>query len=96
MEYLVLRRFWSYGKLHKKGTIVQASEIRHPRLKMAEGTIVPAVSSSIVPQEPGDEEIQPQASEGTTEGEDTQSVDQPTAPAADEPPAEPKKPLFRV
>lgn len=55
MEYLVLRRFTSFGKLLIKGTVVDESEIRSPRLRMAEGRIVPAVSSSTVPAEPGDE-----------------------------------------
>lgn len=54
MKYLVLRQFISYGRLLIKGTVVDESEIRSPHLRMAEGKIVPAVSSSTVPAEPGD------------------------------------------
>lgn len=51
MKYLVLRRFRTYGKLLYKGDIVDESQLRSPRLFLAEGRIVPAVSSSIVPDE---------------------------------------------
>lgn len=46
MEYLVLRSFTSYGKLLKKGTIVDETEIRNPRLRRSEKKIYPVVSSS--------------------------------------------------
>lgn len=77
MEYLVLRRFRSFGKLLVKGMVVDESEIRSPRLRMAEGKITPAVSSSTVPAEPGDEPDPP----GSTEGEDKSEL--PTEPADD-------------
>lgn len=64
MKYLVLRRFNSYGKLLIKGTVVDESEIRSLRLRMAEGKIIPAVSSSTVPAEPGDELGSPGIQEG--------------------------------
>lgn len=46
MEYLVLRPFRSFGVHFAKGSIVDASQVRTPRLKMSEGKIIPAVSSS--------------------------------------------------
>ena len=56
MKYLVLRRFWSYGKLLEKGTVVDESEIRSPNLRRSEGKITPAVSSLEVPAEFGAED----------------------------------------
>lgn len=50
MKYLVLRRFWSYGKLLEKGSVVDESEIRSPNLRRSEGKITPAVSSLEVPE----------------------------------------------
>ena len=78
MEYLVLRRFSSYGRLLIKGTVVDESEIRSPRLRMAEGKIVPAVSSSTVPAAPGDLPDPP----GKQEDEDkpVKSAEQPNKP----------------
>jgi hypothetical protein len=64
MRYLILRQFISYGKLLKKGTIVDASEVRSPVLRLAEGKIAavpsfsatPAVDESAsLPQEPEQE-----------------------------------------
>lgn len=56
MKYLVLRRFWSYGKLLEKGRVVDESEIRSPNLRRSEGKITPAVSSLEVPEEFGAED----------------------------------------
>lgn len=53
MQYLVLKRFRTYGKELVKGQVVDEAEIRSPLLRMSEGKIVPAVSSSTVPAEPG-------------------------------------------
>jgi hypothetical protein len=61
MKYLVLRSFRSFGKTLTKGTVVDAADIRSPRLRQAEGKIVPAVSSSQVPVEFAAEEPAPQA-----------------------------------
>lgn len=61
MKYLVLRRFWSYGKVLEKGTVVDESEIRSPGLRRAEGKIVEAVSSQQVPEEFGAEDTDSQA-----------------------------------
>lgn len=93
MKYLVLRRFWSYGKLLLKGTVHDESEIRHPRLKLSEGVIIPAVSSSEVPREPGDDENLSQVPEETSEGEDTTSEKSEETVETAEPA---KKPLFRL
>jgi hypothetical protein len=60
MKYLVLRRFWSYGKLLEKGTVVDESEIRSPNLRRSEGKITPAVSSLEVPAEFGAEDTSSQ------------------------------------
>lgn len=69
MKYLVLRSFRSYNEFLKKGTIVDESEIRNPRLRLSERKIHEVVSSSnpveqiatvskepvaIVPQQLGD------------------------------------------
>lgn len=79
MKYLVLRRFFTMGKLLIKGMVVDESEIRSPRLKMIEGKIVPAVSSSTVPAEPGDEPDPP----GNQEEKD--KIESPVVPAAQKP-----------
>jgi len=50
-QYLVLRAFRSFGKFLHKGTVVDESAIRSPRLRMAEGKITVAVSSLEVPVE---------------------------------------------
>ena len=50
-QYLVLRAFRSFGKFLHKGTVVDESAIRSPRLRMAEGKITVAVSSLEVPAE---------------------------------------------
>ena len=51
MKYLVLHQFRTFGKTLYKGQVVDESEIRSPSLRMSEGKIVPAVSSSTVPAE---------------------------------------------
>ncbi len=51
MNYLVLRSFYSFGKLLSKGTIVDESAIRSPLLRVSDGKIVPAVPSSNIPVE---------------------------------------------
>lgn len=51
MQYLVLKSFTSFGINHEKGTVVDESKIRSPLLRMSEGKITPAVSSSTVPAE---------------------------------------------
>jgi len=51
MNYLVLQRFRSFGKTLLKGTVVDGSEIRSPRIRQSEGKIIPAVSSLEVPVE---------------------------------------------
>lgn len=93
MKYLVLRRFWSYGKLLLKGTIHDESEIRHVRLKLSEGVIVPAVSSSEVPREPGDEELQDDVAAAGAPSEEEDPAPKETTEEAD---IAPKKPLFRL
>ena len=55
MQYLVLRQFISFGKMLKKGTVVDEKQIRSPRLRRSEGKIIPAVSSFNVPVECGSE-----------------------------------------
>lgn len=55
MQYLVLQQFRCLGKLLKKGTVVDGREIRSPRLRQAEGKIIPAVSSFTTPAESGSE-----------------------------------------
>lgn len=87
MKYLVLRRFFTMGKLLIKGMVVDESEIRSPRLRMIEGKIVPAVSSSTVPAEPGDEPDQ----QGIQEEED-----KPEQPAEQQAAQEPEKPRPRL
>lgn len=54
-KYLVLRSFRSFGKYLAKGTVVDISEIRSPRLRQSEGKITLAVSSLEVPVESGTE-----------------------------------------
>lgn len=51
MKYLVLHQFRTFGKTLHKGQVVDESEIRSPTLRMSEGKITPAVSSSTVPEE---------------------------------------------
>lgn len=51
MQYLVLSRFNSFGNLLEKGTVVDESAIRSPRLRCSEGKIIPAVSSLEIPVE---------------------------------------------
>lgn len=53
MKYLVLHNFRSYGKRHIKGEVVDEAEVRSPRLRISEGKIVPAVSSSAEPDQQG-------------------------------------------
>lgn len=60
MKYLVLRQFTSFGKLLVKGTTVDESEIRSPRLRQSEGKIIPAVPSFEVPEEKAAEQASPQ------------------------------------
>jgi hypothetical protein len=64
-QYLVLRAFRSFGKFLHKGTIVEESAIRSPRLRMAEGKITIAVSSLEVPAESTTEAM---ALQGTSKG----------------------------
>ena len=51
MKYLVLRTFRSFGKIQRKGTEIDAQDIRSPHLRMSEGLIVPVVTTSEVPEE---------------------------------------------
>lgn len=51
MTYLVVIPFRSFGKTLKRGQLVDESEIRSPRIRYSEGKIVPAVSSSEIPEE---------------------------------------------
>lgn len=60
MQYLILENFLSFGKRLLKGTVVDAENIRSPRLRESEGKLVPAVSSSEVPVEFGAEDPAPQ------------------------------------
>ena len=39
------------GVLHMKGSVIDESEIRSPRLRQSEGKIIPVVSSLEVPEE---------------------------------------------
>lgn len=63
-NYLVLRPFRTFGKLLMKGDVVPETEIRSPRLRMSEGKIIPAVSSSMVPEEFGADEPNSQVPPG--------------------------------
>ena len=56
MQYLVLRQFRTFGKTLRKGDVVDESEIRSPLLRMSEGKIIPAVSSSPYPAAPEESE----------------------------------------
>lgn len=47
MEYLVLRKFKSFGVFYAKGSIVPEEKIRNVRLKLAEGKIVRAVETAV-------------------------------------------------
>lgn len=60
MKYLILQRFRSYGVTLEKGTVVDETKIRSPRLRQSEGKIIAAVSSSEVPVEIYAEDIAPQ------------------------------------
>lgn len=53
MKYLVLHSFRSFGVRHVKGEVVDEAEVRSPRLRISEGKIVPAVSSSAEPAQQG-------------------------------------------
>lgn len=98
MKYLVLTRFRTYGKQLEKGMVVDESEIRSPLLRMSEGKIVPAVSSSTVPAEPGDDVTSDPASQGVVGSEDKGSSEPEgeNAPEAEaeKPKEQPKKPLL--
>lgn len=104
MKYLVLTRFRSYGKQFEKGMVVDESEIRSPMLRMSEGKIIPAVSSSTVPAEPGDDITSEPASQDVSGDVDTgdedetvddaEQVEEPETAPLQEPAAPPKKPLF--
>ena len=76
MKYLVLQNFRSYGVTHIKGTVVDESLIRSPRLRIAEGKIVPAVSSLEVPMEVESEEILEEASLDTSIGVEIEVVEE--------------------
>jgi hypothetical protein len=52
MKYLVLRTFRSFGKQLTRGTLIDETEVRSPRIRISEGKITPAVSSSDIPDEP--------------------------------------------
>lgn len=49
MQYLVLHNFRAYGKRHIKGEVVDEAEVRALHLRLAEGVLVPAVSSPAEP-----------------------------------------------
>lgn len=48
MNYLVLRRFRSYGITYHKGEVVAEDKIRNPRIRRSEGKIIPAVEDNAV------------------------------------------------
>lgn len=50
MDYLVLRPFSSYGVFYKRNDIVSDDKIRCPRIRVSEGKIIQAVSSSNIPE----------------------------------------------
>ena len=54
MKYIVLRSFKSYDKYLKKGTIVDATEVRNPKLRISEKKIYPVVPSSNTVEPPVD------------------------------------------
>ncbi len=82
MKYLVLHSFTSYGRLLRKGEVVDEAEIRSPRLRISESKIIPAVSSSPEPVDAGVAAPVPQV-QGPNEGDQDKSE-------------APKKPLFSV
>lgn len=91
MKYLVLTRFRTYGKQLEKGMVVDESEIRSPLLRMSEGKIVPAVSSSTAPVEPGEADEADPGSQGKPEDDDKgEGVEGEPEAEADEPSAEAK------
>lgn len=108
MKYLVLRSFRTFGQYLERGTIVDESAIRSPRLRMVEGKITPAVSSSNIPAVPdrvpalqGNKEegkhIEQEAIKQTVDEALAGIVDEKEAPVVSEvveeaPPEEPKKP----
>ena len=87
MKYLVLHQFRTFGKTLHKGQIVDESEIRSPSLRVSEGKITPAVSSSTVPAEEVTEisVAPPQVAEDVDTGE------QPVQPEQPEQPEQPRK-----
>lgn len=82
MKYLVLHQFRTFGKTLHKGQVVDESEIRSPSLRMSEGKITPAVSSSTVPAEEVTEAsvAPPQVAEDVDTGEQTEQPEQPEQP----------------
>lgn len=51
MKYLVVIPFRSFGVTFHRGQLVDAAKIRSPRIRVSEGKIIPAVSSSEIPVE---------------------------------------------
>lgn len=84
MQYLVLRRFRTMGVWLMKGSVVDESVIKSPRIRQSEGKIIPAVSSLEVPKEMETEEsISDGASSDIKLPDEDQEIDK-----------EPVKPLF--
>lgn len=81
MKYLVLHSFRSFGVTLHKGEVVDEVAIRSPRLRRSEGKIIPAVSSSPVPEEV-DVAAQPSQVTGTKEGSDSKNTTPTEKPAA--------------
>ena len=94
MKYLVLHQFRSFGKTLRKGQVVDESEIRTPSLRMSEGKITPAVSSSTVPEEEVTEVsvAPPQASEGVDTGRQPEQTEQPEQTGQPVQPVQPVQP----
>lgn len=94
MKYLVLHQFRSFGKTLRKGQVVDESEIRTPSLRMSEGKISPAVSSSTVPEEEVTEVsvAPPQASEDVDTGRQPEQPEQPGQPEQPEQSEQPEQP----
>lgn len=93
MKYLVLHQFRTFGKTLHKGQIVDESEIRSPSLRMSEGKITPAVSSSTVPEEEVTEVsvATPQASEDVDTGKQPEQSEQSEQSEQPVQPEQPKK-----
>lgn len=58
MEYIVLRRFKSFGIIFHRNEKVTTEQLRSPALYMQEGKIAKIVSSSIIPEQVNADPVQ--------------------------------------